>query len=121
MTELLKAKERRVVPLSYVAKTHYIPLLFLRNIANDLRSAGLIKALEGKKGGYTFAKDPKTITFGEVLEVLSCKPIFSCCQNTKDGHCHVNLCPHGFSPRRLANEFLKKIYTKSLAEVVENA
>lgn len=118
MTELVSEFGKRLIPLSLVAKKHSIPLLFLRNIASDLRQAGFIKAVEGKNGGYALAKNPSTIQFGKVMEVLAKKSLFSCCRNTKDGKCKAELCRHGFSPRRLANEFFEGVYKKSFAEIV---
>lgn len=118
VTELVDNFDKRLIPLSQVAKKHKIPLFFLRNIAHDLRLAKIIDAVEGKNGGYKLAKDPKEIMFGQVLEILSKKPLFSCCQKTSDGKCHKSLCPHGFSPRRLANEFLEGVYKKTFKEVV---
>ena len=113
--------KKQIVPLSLVSKKHNVPLFFLRNIASDLRRAGFIRAIEGKNGGYILAKDPSRIQFGKVIEALAKKPLFSCCRNTKNGRCSVDLCPHGFSPRRLANEFFESIYKKSFAEVVLHA
>ena len=121
MTELFQNFGKKLVPLSEIAQKHTISLFFLRNIASDLRKAGFIKAAEGKNGGYTFSTNPKNIQFGKIIEVLARRPLFSCCQNTADGKCHVNLCPHGFSPRRLTNQFLEGIYDKSLSEVVSHA
>lgn len=121
MTELLNEFGKRLIPLSEVSKNHEIPLLFLRNIASDLRKAGFIRAVEGKKGGYKLARNPNEIQFGQVLETLRKKPLFSCCQDTKDGRCSASLCSHGFSPRRLTNEFFEGIYHKSFAEVVLHA
>lgn len=121
MVDLFKNFGKRLVPLSEIAKTHSISLLFLRNIAADLRKSGLIMAVEGRKGGYKLSKNPKDIQFGDVLRSLWRKPIFSCCQNTPDGRCHISSCPHGFSLRRLNNEFLEDICNLSLRRVLENA
>lgn len=118
---LAKNFGKRLTPLSEIAKEHKIPLLFLRNIASDLRKAGLIKAVEGKNGGYTLVKNPQEIQLGEILEILTKKSLFSCCQDTKNNRCCADICPHGLSPRRLANEFFGVIYKKTLAEVVRNA
>lgn len=120
ITELLENFEKKLISLSVVAKKHGIPVFFLRNIASDLRRAGFIKASEGKNGGYGLSKNPSTIQFGKVMEVLAQKPLFSCCQNTKDGKCKAELCRHGFSPRRLANEFFEGIYNKTLEEIVHH-
>lgn len=109
INELVKNFDKKLTPLSEIAKKYKISPLFLRNIALDLRRAGLIQALEGKNGGYKLKKAPNEMTVGNIISALSNHPIFSCCQNTKNGKCQVNLCPHGFSLQRLNNEFLEKI------------
>ncbi len=108
---------KRLMPLSEVAKEHKISLLFLRNVALELRLAGLISAVEGKHGGYKLNKDPQTIYFGEIIQAFSKDPIFSCCQKTKDGKCRGS-CPHGFSLRRLNNIFLEKMAGLKMDELM---
>lgn len=112
--ELVKEYKKRLVPLSEVSKKHNIPLLFLRNIANTLRRTGIVEAVEGKYGGYKLARHPSQMQVGDVLKALSSEPLFSCCQNTIDGKCHVKLCPHGFSLRRLTNKFVQSVSSISL-------
>lgn len=82
ISELGKNYGKGFLSLSEIGKMHNIPILFLRNIASDLRKSGLITATEGKSGGYKLTKSPDKIQIGEVIRVLSKKPIFSCCQNT---------------------------------------
>ena len=64
---LAHAYKKRPVPLSEIAKEYAISSLFLRNLANELRDAGVIKAIEGKDGGYYLTKDPRRIKMGEYL------------------------------------------------------
>ncbi|MBI2074337.1 MAG: Rrf2 family transcriptional regulator [Candidatus Levybacteria bacterium] len=109
INKLVQNYKKRLVPLSEVAREHKLPLLFLRNIASDLRKSGLIVAVEGKSGGYKLSKHPSNIEVGEVITALTKNPLFSCCQNTKDGKCAASTCPHGFSLRRLSNTILEKI------------
>ena len=71
VNKLATEYNKRLVPLSEIAKEYNISLLFLRNLANELRSAGLIKAVEGKLGGYYLSKDAKKIKMGDILEVFS--------------------------------------------------
>ncbi len=112
--ELVKQFGKRVVSLSEVAKKHNISVLFLRNIAADLRKADLIEAVEGKNGGYKLKKAPDQMQLGEIISAVSKQSIFSCCQNTKDGKCSANACPHGFSLRRAHNTFLETLVKKTL-------
>lgn len=114
VSELVKQFGKRLVSLSEVATKHNISVLFLRNIASDLRAAGLIEAVEGKNGGYKLKKAPNQMQLGEVISAVSKQPIFSCCQNTKDGKCRANTCPHGFSLRRAHNEFLENLVEKTV-------
>lgn len=121
MSKLCQSYGRKLTPLSEIAREYKISILFLRNIARDLRKVGLISAVEGKNGGYKLTKNPKDIQLGEIIQALSKKPIFSCCQETFDGRCKVAPCPHGFSLRRLNNEFLETVSRKSLKEIFKNA
>lgn len=118
---LTASYKKRFIPLSKIAKTNSLSLLFLRNIASRLRAAGIVKAIEGKNGGYALAKNPKMIALGKVIEASCGRSLFSCCQQTKDGKCHSTLCPHGFSLRRLQNKFLENIYNLTLSEVANHA
>ena len=117
ISKLAQNYNKRLVPLSEVAKEHKISLFFLRNVAAELRLAGLVKAAEGKNGGYTLSKKPRHIYFGEIIKALSKEPIFSCCQETKDGKCAAS-CPHGFSLRRLNNAFLENISGLTLDQLM---
>ncbi|MBI4079302.1 MAG: Rrf2 family transcriptional regulator [Candidatus Levybacteria bacterium] len=118
---LTKAYKKRLIPLSEIAKKHNLSLLFLRNIAASLKRVGFITAIEGRKGGYKLLKDPKSIQLGNIIEASSKKTFLSCCQKTKDGKCQAKTCPHGFSLRRLQNQFLEQIYHIKLSEITKNA
>lgn len=117
--KLANEYNKRVVPLSEIARENKLSILFLRKIANDLLHAEVIEAVEGKKGGYRLAKNPKNIRIGQIIQAVSHKPLFSCCQNTADGKCHAHSCPHGFSLRRLHNQFLEKMSNIPLSHMLK--
>lgn len=119
VNELVSRFEQRLVSLSEVARKHNLSILFLRNIAQDLRRASIIEAMEGKNGGYKLVRHPSKIQLGNIIEAVVKRPLFSCCQDTRDGKCHANKCSHGFSLRRLSNEFLEKIYHLNLSQLYE--
>ena len=118
---LAREYKKRLVPLSEIAKEYAISLLFLRNLAHDLRDAGVIKAVEGKNGGYYLTKDPKSIRMGDVLGIFSKGQDFICCPAGKKGG-HARSCPKGKSCfagnrwRQLNKEFIQKVYKLSLKE-----
>jgi Rrf2 family protein len=53
-----------------LAEAQAIPLKFLENILTDLRHAGIIRAQRGAEGGYWLARDPGTVTVGEVIRAV---------------------------------------------------
>lgn len=119
---LAKEHKKRLVPLSEIANNYKISVLFLRNLANVMVHAGLIKAVEGKNGGYFLAKNPKSLKVGEVLRAFSHKSMLLCCPT---GEMHAGKCPkESFCEtktiwRRLNEEFLNKVSNLSLEEFMK--
>lgn len=123
LTKLAENYNKKIIPLSQIAKEYNLPVLFLRNLANGLRSSGFIKAIEGKKGGYLLSKDPKSIRLGEILRVFSKKPMLECCPIGKQEKikCEkTSFCSSGFLLRKLNKEFLDKIHSLNLSDFVKN-
>lgn len=50
-----------------LASEQSIPAKFLVQILIELKSRGIVKSLRGKDGGYLLAKQPVSITLGDVL------------------------------------------------------
>ncbi len=53
-----------------IAQAQSIPLKFLENILIDLRHAGIVHAQRGAEGGYRLARDPASVTLGEVIRAV---------------------------------------------------
>lgn len=117
MAKLCQNYGKKLTPLSKVAQEYKISTLFLRQLADSLRKAGIIGAVEGRNGGYELKKPPKKINVGEVIAALSKKSIFECCQLGKREKClRESFCQPGFAWRKLNNQFLEKIYQLNLEE-----
>ncbi len=52
-----------------IADKHGIPSRFLVQILIQLRNAGLVASIRGATGGYQLARDPRTISLAEVVNV----------------------------------------------------
>lgn len=117
---LAKSYKKRLVPLSEVAAEYNISQLFLRNLASDLREAGIIKAVEGKNGGYHLVKAPEEIVMKDILSVFEKPQQASCCPKDSKGQERVcpkqNHCVANTIWRELNNEFRDKIYNLTLNE-----
>jgi Rrf2 family protein len=121
VNKLAKEYNKRLVPLSEIAGEYEISLFFLRNLANTLRSASIIQAVEGKTGGYSLTKAPEKIKMGEILQIFSKEEEMTCCSNTEE---HKRICPQkknciaGNTWRQLNKEFIDKVYNLSLVEFI---
>ncbi|MCX8118498.1 MAG: Rrf2 family transcriptional regulator [Desulfobacterota bacterium] len=58
------------VDLKEIAKKENISLKYLEQVIIPLKSAGLLKAIRGAKGGYSLAKPPSEISLNDVVKVL---------------------------------------------------
>src|SRR3712207_732315 len=70
LTELARAGTGGPVPLAELARRRDVPLQFLERLFAVLRRAGILKSQRGVKGGYSFAREPSTVTVLEVVELL---------------------------------------------------
>lgn len=65
--------------INSIAEAEAIPREFLAKILKDLTRAGLLVSFQGVTGGYRLAKQPREVTFLDVIEAI-------------DGPIHLNLC-----------------------------
>ena len=50
-----------------VAQAQHIPLSFLENILNQLKSAGVVRSQRGPEGGWWLLREPDTLTLADVI------------------------------------------------------
>jgi Rrf2 family transcriptional regulator, cysteine metabolism repressor len=70
LTELGHAGDAAPVPIGELARRRDIPVQFLEQLFAVLRRAGVLRSHRGVKGGYSFAREPSTVTVLEVVELL---------------------------------------------------
>ena len=70
LVELARSDGTAPVPIGELARRRDIPVQFLEQLFAVLRRAGVLRSQRGVKGGYTFARDPATITVLEIVELL---------------------------------------------------
>jgi len=70
LTELGRSGDSGPVPIGELARRRDIPVQFLEQLFATLRRAGILKSQRGVKGGYSFAREPSTITVLEIVELL---------------------------------------------------
>jgi Rrf2 family protein len=70
LIELGRSGDSVPVPIGELARRRDIPVQFLEQLFATLRRAGILKSQRGVKGGYSFGREPETITVLEVVELL---------------------------------------------------
>ena len=70
MLDLAVHGKEGVVTLKAVARRQQISEKYLWQVVTPLKSAGLIAATVGAKGGYTLARDPAKVTLKDILDPL---------------------------------------------------
>src|SRR3989344_2513736 len=97
------------VSLSIIAREEGITLPFLRQIALDLRHAGILSAMEGKNGGYQLARKPNEISLGDVIEAFKGHELLDCC-DPRDQEGHVCTCKDEVLWKKLNKHYIKNLY-----------
>ncbi|HEX8547172.1 MAG TPA: Rrf2 family transcriptional regulator [Cytophagaceae bacterium] len=59
-----------LVQISEIARRESLPMKFLEAILLELRKHGILYSKRGSLGGYSLAKSPNEITFGQVIRIL---------------------------------------------------
>jgi Rrf2 family protein len=70
LAELSRSGTAAPVSLGELARRRDIPVQFLEQLFAVLRRAGVLRSQRGVKGGYSFARDPTTVTVLEIVELL---------------------------------------------------
>jgi len=97
------------VALSIIAREEGITLPFLRQIALDLRHAGILTAAEGKNGGYQLARKPSEISLGDVIEAFEKHQLLDCC-DPRNQEGHVCQCKDEVLWKKLNKHYVKNLY-----------
>jgi Rrf2 family protein len=70
LAELGRGGDQGPIPIGELARRREIPVQFLEQLFASLRRAGMLRSYRGVKGGYSFAREPGTISVLEVVELL---------------------------------------------------
>ena len=89
-----------IVSVSRLAGSEHIPAKFLENILADLKSAGYVEGIRGKRGGARLICDPEQTKVGELIRFMDGKlaPIgcasetaYEACTCPDEDHCGLRM------------------------------
>ena len=93
IVHIAKCNNDAPVTIRQISAAEAIPQNYLVKIFKSLVAAGLILSRRGKKGGFSLAVDPKTVSMRRVIEAVQGPIFFNACLMGPD-HCnHQSWCP----------------------------
>jgi Rrf2 family protein len=69
-TELVGSGAAEPRKADSIAVAQGIPLSFLENILNQLKSAGIVRSQRGPDGGWWLVREPETLTLADVIRAV---------------------------------------------------
>lgn len=63
-------RNKDIISSNEISTEENIPRLFCLRIIKKLEKAGIVKIFRGAKGGYCLARDPKRLTFRDIIEII---------------------------------------------------
>ena len=128
--DLSKTAQYALRALSYMAKGEKglftakdlhekldIPQQYLRRMLTDLSKSGLLKSVQGKKGGFMFARSIETIYLSDILAVTEKKEILNSCIFGFENCIRENKCAMHDKWEKSKNNIKNKLQTTSLANM----
>lgn len=114
MIVLAKNYGQGTLSLRQIAKQKKLPFKYLEQVVIPLRKSGLVKAIEGKGGGYFLKKKPEIISIREIVEVLEGPVELGACF----GCPKVNVCGQKDVWTEVGDKVRETIEEKTLADLL---
>lgn len=102
-----------------IAQSQQISEKYISRLIIDLRRAGMVKSVRGSKGGYELAKDPKTITLLDVVEVMEGPLSIVDCVRDPGGCSRNRICATRNIWQNLNSEFRESMRKVTLQDIIE--
>lgn len=72
-------RDKEIISSNEISEQEKIPRLFCLRIIKRLEKAGIVRIYRGAKGGYTLARDPKRLTFRDIIEIVDDDIVLQTC------------------------------------------
>lgn len=83
---LAEHNDAEPIMIADIAERAHVPRKFLEQILLDLKRRGIVRSLRGRAGGYLLGRQPKNITFAEVIRTIDGPLALSPCVSTTAYH-----------------------------------
>ena len=89
--ELAKRNGQGPIKIAEIAEIQAIPPRFLEVILSQLKQAGFVDSQRGNEGGYLLARDPSSLSVGDIIRFVqgSIAPVMCLVDDKKDKKCRL--------------------------------
>ena len=82
----------KITTVADIASSQNIPIRFLEQILNKIRTGGFIDSRRGKQGGYIMALAPSAISVGEIIRFIEGpEDSIECIKNNRSSQCRFDM------------------------------
>jgi Rrf2 family protein len=118
LVDLARNYQKGPVLLRDIAECEKISKKYLEQIVIALRTAGLIGATRGSKGGYYLTRPPDKIKLTEIYKILEGQFATVDCLNNPRACTLINTCPTRKTWANLSKSIEKTFSNQTLADLV---
>jgi len=108
-----------IIPLSEIAGSQDVPEKFLAKIFQNLTKASIVRSHRGIKGGFSFAKDPATVSARQVIEAIQGPYSLIRCLHDPDCCDKQDTCPVRFMVEEAEHSLLDVFDRYTIQDLIE--
>lgn len=122
LTHFVINADRQIWNARDVAAEVHLPVPTVSKLLKAFTRGGLLKAHRGVHGGYSLAKDPKSVTLPEIVEILEGPVAITECQEGSETECILQyLCPLRPTWNEVNKAVRDSLEKVTLADLAQNA
>ncbi len=109
------------VRLGDIAERQAIPVKYLEQIIIPLKKADYVRSTRGPKGGHMLARDPETITVGEIVRLLEGGLRLTKCAMNPDSCERSEYCVTRFLWKEATDAIRLRLYSITFSDLVQRS
>lgn len=120
LIELANHSDQSPVTVGEISSRQNISVKYLEQLIYLLKKARLITSVRGAKGGHLLAKQPATISFGQIIRLLEGQGDSDECFCQKEKCTMVDYCPLNLAWQKALDAFFMELDGVSIADLSED-
>lgn len=116
--ELARTPNEETVSARNIAEKYDLPSPFVEKILHELKTAGIVAAVQGRYGGYRLVRSPDEISVRDILVGLGESLDLVGCLTPEEHGCHIqDACPTRSLWQQINHRFVSLLDSLTLTDV----